>query len=318
MTTYIIRRLLQSLIVLLIVSFMIFFTMRLLPGDPILMYMTMRDMEGTSQEEIDAMRKEFGLDKPMAVQYVKWLSDAVRGDLGKSILNRSSVGAELKRRIPITFYLGFLSLLVSIILSIPAGIISAIRRGSWMDSVATMLANLGITVPIFWLGILLIYVFGLYFRWLPVQGYTSPFDNLWLSIKQTLMPVFCLAIFSIASGTRQTRSSMLEVIRQDYIRTAWAKGLKERVVVMRHALKNALIPVVTLTGMTVRFVFGGSVLIETVFNIPGMGRLTVDGIMSQDYPIVQGAVLVIAITVLLANLIVDLSYGWLDPRIRYE
>jgi len=297
---------------------MIFLAMRLLPGDPILMYMTARDAEGSSQEQIDAMKKEFGLDKPLMVQYANWLSGVVRGDLGKSILNRSSVGAELKKRIPITFYLASLALLLSIILSIPAGIISAVRRGSWLDTAATTLANIGMTIPIFWLGILMIYVFGLYFRWLPVQGYTSPFTNFWLSVKQTIMPVICLAIFSIASGMRQTRSSMLEVIRQDYIRTAWSKGLKERVIVMRHALKNALIPVVTLTGMTVRYLFGGAVLIETVFNIPGIGRMTVDAILSQDYPIVQGATLVTAVTILLSNLIVDLSYGWFDPRIRYE
>jgi peptide/nickel transport system permease protein len=297
---------------------MIFLAMRLLPGDPILMYMTARDAEGSSQEQIDAMKKEFGLDKPLMVQYANWLSGVVRGDLGKSILNRSSVGAELKKRIPITFYLASLALLLSVILSIPAGIISAVRRGSWLDTAATTLANIGMTIPIFWLGILMIYVFGLYFRWLPVQGYTSPFTNFWLSVKQTIMPVICLAIFSIASGMRQTRSSMLEVIRQDYIRTAWSKGLKERVIVMRHALKNALIPVVTLTGMTVRYLFGGAVLIETVFNIPGIGRMTVDAILSQDYPIVQGATLVTAVTILLSNLIVDLSYGWFDPRIRYE
>ncbi len=297
---------------------MIFLAMRLLPGDPILMYMTARDAEGSSQEQIDAMKKEFGLDKPLMVQYANWLSGVVRGDLGKSILNRSSVGAELKKRIPITFYLASLALLLSVILSIPAGIISAVRRGSWLDTAATTLANIGMTIPIFWLGILMIYVFGLYFRWLPVQGYTSPFTNFWLSVKQTIMPVICLAVFSIASGMRQTRSSMLEVIRQDYIRTAWSKGLKERVIVMRHALKNALIPVVTLTGMTVRYLFGGAVLIETVFNIPGIGRMTVDAILSQDYPIVQGATLVTAITILLSNLIVDLSYGWFDPRIRYE
>lgn len=318
MTTYLIRRLLQSLIVLILVTLMIFLAMRLLPGDPILMYMTARDAEGSSQEQIDAMKKEFGLDKPLMVQYANWLSGVVRGDLGKSILNRSSVGSELKKRIPITFYLASLALLLSVILSIPAGIISAVRRGSWLDTAATTLANIGMTIPIFWLGILMIYVFGLYFRWLPVQGYTSPFTNFWLSVKQTIMPVICLAIFSIASGMRQTRSSMLEVIQQDYIRTAWSKGLKERVIIMRHALKNALIPVVTLTGMTVRYLFGGAVLIETVFNIPGIGRMTVDAILSQDYPIVQGATLVTAVTILLSNLIVDLSYGWFDPRIRYE
>jgi peptide/nickel transport system permease protein len=317
-TTFIIRRILQSVVVLILVTLMVFLTMRLLPGDPILMYMTMRDVESSSQEQIDKMRKEFGLDKPVMVQYVHWVSGALRGDLGTSILNRSSVSAELKRRVPITFYLASLSLLLSVVVSIPLGVISAMRRGSWLDTLVTTVANMGVTVPVFWLGILLVYVFGLTLKWLPVFGYTSPFTNFWVSLKQVIMPVFCLAVFSIASSMRQTRSSMLEVIRQDYIRTARAKGLKERVIVMRHALKNAMIPVVTLTGMTVRYLFGGAVLVETVFNIPGMGRMTVDGIMSQDYPVVQGAVLIIAITILLSNLIVDLSYGWLDPRIRYE
>src|SRR5208283_1710856 len=167
-----------------------------------------------------------------------------RGDLGKSILTRTSVSDELKKRIPITFYLAALSLVLSIFLSIPAGIISAIRRGTWLDTIVTTFANLGITMPIFWLGILLIYVFGIWLRWLPVFGYTSPFEDFWMSTKQVIMPVFCLALFSMASGMRQTRSSMLEVVHQDYIRTAWAKGLREWGVVMRHALKNALIPVV--------------------------------------------------------------------------
>jgi peptide/nickel transport system permease protein len=318
LATFIIRRSLQSLVVLILVTLMVFLTMRLLPGDPILMYMTMRDVEGSSQEQIDKMKKEFGLDKPVMVQYFRWVAGAVRGDLGASILNRSSVSAELKRRVPITFYLASLALLLSVVVSIPLGVISAMRRGSWLDTLVTTIANLGVTVPVFWLGILLVYVFGLTLKWLPVFGYTSPFTNFWMSLKQVIMPVFCLAVFSIASSMRQTRSSMLEVIRQDYIRTARAKGLKERVIVMRHALKNAMIPVVTLTGMTVRYLFGGAVLVETVFNIPGMGRMTVDGILSQDYPVVQGAVLIIAITILLSNLIVDLSYGWLDPRIRYE
>jgi peptide/nickel transport system permease protein len=318
MTTFIIRRVLQAFVVLIMVTFFVFFTMRLLPGDPVLMYMTMRDMEAATQEQIDEMRREFGLDKPLIVQYANWIADLARGDLGKSILTKSSVGEEIKRRIPITFYLAFLSLALSIIISIPLGIISAVRRGTWLDLSATTFANFGVAIPIFWLGILLIYVFGLYFRWLPVQGYTSPFDNFLLSVRQTIMPVICLAIFSIASGMRQTRSSMLEVVRQDFIRTAWAKGLNERIIITRHALKNAMIPVVTLTGMTVRYLIGGAVVIETVFNIPGLGRLTVDGITAQDYTVVQGSVLIIAITVLLANLIVDLSYAWIDPRIQYE
>jgi peptide/nickel transport system permease protein len=317
-TTYIVRRCLQSVVVLVLVTLMLFLMMRLLPGDPIVMYMSMRDVEGASQEQIDTLRKEFGLDKPVMVQYLRWMNGAIRGDLGRSIVSRDSVSAELKRRFPITLYLSFLSLLLSIVLSIPMGVVSAMKRGTWLDTLVTTMANLGVTVPVFWLGILLVYAFGLYLGWLPVFGYTSPFENFRLSMTQAIMPVFCLAVFSIASSMRQTRSSMLEVIRQDYIRTARAKGMKEAVIVTRHALKNALIPVVTLTGMTVRYLFGGAVLVETVFNIPGMGRLTVDSIMAQDYPVVQGAVLVIALTILLSNLIVDISYGWLDPRIRYE
>jgi peptide/nickel transport system permease protein len=317
MTTYIIRRFLQSVLVLLIVTALVFFAMRILPGDPILMLITQDDFSQASEAEIQALRKEFGLDKPIMIQYIVWISNAVRGDLGISIIHRSSVMDEISGRLPITLHLGLLALFISIIISIPLGVISAVRRGKWIDTVVTVTANLGITIPIFWLGILLIYFFALYLGLLPVHGYTSPFDNFSMSTKQLLMPLFCLSVFPIASSARQTRSSLLEVMGQDYIRTAWSKGLRERLVISRHALKNALIPVVTLKGMTLRNIFGGSVLIETVFNIPGMGRLAVDAVLSQDYAIVQGVTLLIAIVVMLANLLVDLSYGWLDPRIRF-
>jgi len=186
-----------------------------------------------------------------------------------------------------------------------------------MDTAVTTLANIGITAPIFWVGILLIYLFGLYLEILPIYGYTSPSDDFWMSTKQSILPVFCLTLFPLAGSARQTRSAMLEVLREDYIRTAWSKGLTERVIIMRHALKNSLIPVVTLKGMTIRAIFGGQVLVETIFNIPGMGRLAVDALFSNDYAVVQGTVLVIATVVTLANLLIDLSYSWLDPRVRY-
>jgi peptide/nickel transport system permease protein len=186
-----------------------------------------------------------------------------------------------------------------------------------MDNVLTSLGNLGITIPVFWLGILLIYAFGLKLDWLPIFGYTSPFEDFALNTQQIIMPVFCLAIPSVASAVRMTRSSMLEVMRQDYVRTAWSKGLRERAVIMRHALKNGLIPVVTLKGVTLTVIVGGSVLVETVFSIPGMGRLAVEGLFSQDYAVVQGVILVIGTFVLAINLLIDLSYGWLDPRVRY-
>jgi len=181
----------------------------------------------------------------------------------------------------------------------------------------TSLGNLGITIPVFWLGILLIYYFGLKLDLLPIFGYTSPLEDFWKNTTEIILPVFCLAVPPIASAVRMTRSSMLEVMRQDYVRTAWSKGLRERIVVMRHALKNGLIPVVTLKGMSLARIVGGSVLVETVFNIPGMGRLAVEGLFSHDYAVVQGCMLIAGTVVLVSNLIIDLSYGWLDPRIRY-
>jgi peptide/nickel transport system permease protein len=186
-----------------------------------------------------------------------------------------------------------------------------------MDNVLTSLGNLGICVPVFWLGILLIYLFSHKLKWLPTFGYTSPFEDFWLSTKQIILPVLCIAAPGMASAVRLTRSSMLEVLRQDYIRTAWSKGLRERLVIIRHALKNGLIPVITLKGMTMANIVGGSVLIETVFSIPGMGRLMVEAIFSHDYIVIQGAILVVGIILLTVNLLIDLSYGWLDPRVRY-
>lgn len=281
------------------------------------MVVTSEDFAEISKEEIDALRAEYGLDKPMVLQYVDWLRGLIRGDLGKSIVYGSPVLDDIIERLPITIYLGILAFVISIIVGIPMGIISAIRRGKWLDTLATITANIGITIPVFWLGILLIYFFALYLNILPVQGYTSPFDDFLLSVKKMIMPVICLSIFPIASAARQTRSSMLEVMGQDYTRTAWAKGLNEFVIVTRHDLKNALIPVVTLQGMMIRNIFSGQVLVETVFNIPGMGRLVVDAVIAQDYPVVQGVTLLIVMVVLFANLLVDLSYGWLDPRIHF-
>jgi peptide/nickel transport system permease protein len=197
-------------------------------------------------------------------------------------------------------------------------VICAIKRGKWADTSLSVTANLGITLPNFWVGILLIYLLSLKLGLLPTYGYTSPFKDLWLNIQMLMMPLFCLSVHGIASLTRQTRSSILEVTRQDYIRTAWAKGLRERAIVMRHMIKNGLIPVVTTMGMHVSHVFGGSVLVETVFNIPGMGRMMKDAVMAKDYQVVQGGVLVIALVVVLTNILVDIIYGWLDPRIRYN
>ena len=318
MTTYIIRRLILAVIVLILVSVFVFLTMRLLPGDPILMYVSASSVQEITEEQLDALRHEFGLDKTLPMQYLDWISGVLRGDLGTSILNRSPVTQEILKRLPITVHLGLLAFIIAIIIGIPAGVLCAIRRGSWLDNLLTTLANIGITVPVFWLGIILIYVFALYFKLLPVMGYTSPFEDFWLSTKQIIMPVFCLALGPLAGNARQARSSMLEVIHKDYIRTAWSKGLKEQTIIMKHALKNGLMPVVTLSGIGVGTILGGSVLIEQVFNIPGMGRLAVTSVMNQDYPYVQAIALIMAISIVFANLLVDISYGWLDPRVHYD
>jgi len=317
MATYIIRRLLQGILILILVTFFIFMVMRLLPGDPLMLYVGQTEVGLASQEELAELRHEFGLDKPMVLQYFSWIGGVLRWDLGISIFYRENVGHLISQSMPKTIHLGLTSMIISAVLGISFGIICALRRSKWPDTLFSVIANVGITVPSFWLGILLIYLFALKLNWLPVYGYTSPFDDFWESTRQLLMPVFCLALFPIASLTRQTRSSALEVVRQDYIRTAWAKGLRERVIILRHILKNALIPVVTMLGMQVGVVFGGTVLIETVFNITGMGRLITEAVFGHDYQIVQAGVLIIATVVVLSNLIVDISYGWLDPRIRY-
>jgi len=282
------------------------------------MYLGATDVEALSEEAMQQAREELGLDKNIVVQYGIWLGNVLQGDWGNSFHAKTEVLSLIGDRMPVTIHLGILAFIFSSIIGVSLGIIAAVRRGRWEDTVATLAANTFITIPIFWLGIILILIFGLQLGFLPTAGYTSPFEDFWLSTRQAIMPVICLMIGSLGGNARLTRTSMLEVIRQDYIRTAWSKGLQERAIILRHALKNSLIPVVTVMGLQVRFIFGGAVLVEQVFAIPGMGRLLVDATFGKDYLVVQGAVLVIAVVVVLVNLLVDISYGWLDPRVRYE
>jgi peptide/nickel transport system permease protein len=319
MTTYIFRRLFMAVVILFLITLIVFFAMRLLPGDPLIIFLGQQAGSGTSitEKELEVLRHEYGLDKPIMVQYVNWIFGILRGNLGTSINYHENVGKLLLERFPITLQLGLVAYVIGNSLGILLGLLAAIRRGTWIDTVTTTFANVGITIPIFWLGLLLMYAFGLKLGWLPIAGFTSPLDNFWLSLKQMIMPVICLGITGLAFIARQTRSSMLEVVKQDYIRTAWSKGLRERTIIMRHALKNSLIPVITLLGIGIGFVFGGSVVVETVFAIPGVGRLLVTSVFAQDYVVVQSGTLVIATIIILSNLIVDISYGWLDPKIRY-
>jgi peptide/nickel transport system permease protein len=306
-----------GVIILLLVTLLVFLAMRLLPGDPLIIFISQSQVEIYSPERLTELRHEYGLDRSLPMQYISWIGNILRGDMGKSINLGRDVGYLISAKLPITIYFGVMSFIVSAFFGIIFGVISALRRGKWIDSVVTVLANLGITVPAFWVGILLMYLFSLMLHWLPTSGYVAPTESLGQSLRSAIMPVICLSLFSVASLTRQTRSAMLEVIKQDYIRTAWSKGLPERIIVFRHTIKNAMIPVITILGLQVGLVFGGSVLIETVFNIPGMGRLMAESLFSHDYQIVQAGTLVIAVVVVLSNLIVDISYGWFDPRIRY-
>jgi peptide/nickel transport system permease protein len=317
MTTYVIRRLIQAVIVLILITLLVFFAMRILPGDPLMIYITEQDISLITPEMEAQLRHEFGLDKNLMFQYVDWISGIFHGDMGKSIHYHESVSTLMAQRIPVTLHLGLLAFVISSFLGILAGLVAALRRGSALDNIVTSLANFGISAPNFWLGIILIYALGLYLRWLPIQGYTSPFVDFWRSTRQLVMPVSVLAAWSMAFISRQVRSNMLEVAHQDYIRTAWAKGLEERVVVLRHILKNGLIPVVTVMGIQLSYIIGGSVIIENVFNIPGMGRLMVASVFSQDYQVVQAGILLVGVAVVFMNFLVDISYGWLDPRIRY-
>lgn len=319
MTAYIIRRLFFAVITLWLVTLVVFFALRLLPGDPLIIFLGQSASSGNmTMEQLENLRVEFGLDKPLLVQYLTWIGGILKGNLGTSIHYHEKVSILMAERFPITLYIGSIAILCNAFFGSFLGLAAAVRRGTWVDAIATTTANIGVTIPVFWLGLLLTYAFGLKLGWLPIAGYTSPFDDFWLSTKKLVMPVICLCIGPLAFTARQMRSSMLDVVQQDYIRTAWSKGLSERVVILRHALRNSLIPVITLLGIGVGIVFGGAVIVETVFAIPGIGRLLVSSIFAQDYVVIQSGVLVIATIIIMVNLIVDVSYGWLDPRIRYS
>jgi peptide/nickel transport system permease protein len=318
LTSYIIRRLFLGLITLVLITIIVFLVMRLLPGDPLILYLSAGEMGQMTPDQVQEMKHKFGLDKSLTLQYVSWIGNLLHGDLGESIFYDTSVVDLIKERLPVTLHLGIAAFIIGNFFGVLFGVICALRRGSWIDNVITLLANIGITLPSFLIAILLMYLLSLQLRWLPTTGYTSPFTNFWLSTKQIIMPVFCMSLFTIAAQCRQTRSSMLEVIKQDYIRTAWAKGLGEIRITMKHALKNALIPVIIVMGLQVSVIFGGSVLIETIFAIPGVGRLMASSVLQQDFMVVQAVVLLVGTVVVLANLTVDLSYGWFDPRIRFD
>jgi peptide/nickel transport system permease protein len=314
MAAYVLRRLLATIPTLLLLSLMVFAIVHLTPGDPVSFMLG----DEATPEVAKAMRERLGLDQPLAVQYGKWLIRSVTGDLGRSMRSNMPVSEAIMQRMPVSVELAAIAMLISLSLAIPAGILSATRRNSLVDTGATVGALVGVSMPNFMLGFFLIYVFSLQLRLLPPSGWVPLGEDLSLNLKSVLMPAITLGAAAAAIVTRMTRSSLLEVLSLDYVRTARAKGLAERRVILKHAFKNALVPVVTIVGLQVGHLLGGAIITETLFGLPGMGRLMVDAINTRDYPIVQGVVLFSAVIFLTANLLVDVAYAALDPRIRYS
>jgi peptide/nickel transport system permease protein len=315
MSQFILRRLLSMLPVLLIVSMIAFGLLYVLPGDPAV---AMLGENAGNQETYQALRRELGLNQPMYAQYLNWLGRVVQGDLGRSIRTSESVSTVLLQRVPISLYLGTAGLLVGLALGLSVAVLSALRPGSRIDTIGTVLAMGGVAIPSFWQALLLVYVFAVLIRWLPPSGFTSPFVDPLLSARMLILPALVLGTHSAAVIMRQGRSALMEVLEQDYITTARSKGLGDRSVVARHALKNAMIPIITVIGLQVGSLVSGAAITETVFAIPGVGRAAVDAIFFRDYPVLQGAVLILTLGVLIANLLTDVAYAYLDPRIRYS
>ncbi|RYL95141.1 ABC transporter permease [Sporolactobacillus sp. THM7-4] len=311
MLYYIARRLVLMIGILFLVSVLVFVLINVIPGDPATL---MLGQEATAGARA-ALRQSLGLNDPLYIQYLHWVGGVLHGNLGYSLADHTPVMSILLNKIPVTLELTILSFLIAVAIAIPVGIISAIRKGTAWDYVTTVFALSGVSIPAFWLGILLIYLFSVTLGWLPPSGYVSLTDNPVKSIVLMIMPSISLGIRLSAQLTRMLRSSLLEVMEADYIRTGYAKGLMEKAVVFKHALRNAMLPVLTVSGLELSAFLGGAVITETIFAVPGLGQLIVNAILTRDFPIVQGAILFIAFAVVFVNFLVDIAYSLLDPRI---
>ncbi len=309
MTTYVLRRLVGLVPVLLGVTLLVFAMVWVSPGDPVLAILG-ESAQGIDRASLEELRRAYGLDRPLAVQYLDYLGSVLQGDLGVSVRSGRTVVAEIATRLPATLLLAGAGMTIAIAIGLSLGVVAALRRGTWIDYLAVLVALLGVSVPVFWSGLLMMMLFALTLEWLPASGIGS-----W---RHLVMPAAAIGFASSAFIARITRSSMVDVLRQDYVRTARAKGLPPARVDLGHALRNALLPVVTVVGLQFGSLLGGAVLTETVFAWPGIGRMLVDAIRSRDLPLVQGTVLFVATGFILVNLLVDLSYAALNPRIRYD
>lgn len=313
MTRYVVQRLVQAAGVVLLVSIFVFALVRLIPGNPV----TIMLGENLSAEVEQELIRKWGLDRPVYEQYFTWMINLFRGDFGQSIRTHEPVADLVATRIPATLMLALGAMFIAICIGIPSGLIAAYKANTGFDYAAMLTALVGLCIPSFWLGLLLMLLFSLKLRWFPVSGYVSPLDDPGAALRHVVLPALALGVGLSASISRMTRSAMLDVLRQDYIRTARAKGLRERSTVLGHALRNAMLPTVTVIGLQLGFLLGGSVVVEEIFGYPGIGQLLVFGINNRDYPLIQGVVMIFALTFVLVNLLVDLSYAYIDPRIKY-
>jgi peptide/nickel transport system permease protein len=309
---FLVQRAAISIVTLVVISLIVFTGVRMIPGDPA------RVMAGNEADEagLDEIRQKYGLSDPILFQYLRWVGLALRGDLGESIRTRESVVKTVATKLPITIELAFLSLLIAVSIAIPAGVLAAVRRNTIWDILTSGASLGGVSIPNFWLGIMLILFFSVRLGWLPASGFVPLWESPLANLQRMVMPAFVLGTALAAILTRQTRNSMIEVLSADYIRTAYSKGLAGRIVVFRHAIRNSLIPVVTILGLQMGALMSGAVVTEQIFVVPGFGRLIVEAVFTRDYPLVQGVVLLTASSYVLINLLVDVSYSLLDPRIR--
>ena len=317
MRTYLLKRLLLIVPTLFGVAALVFVIMRVIPGDVTLLILGGDQTGRVDRQQIAALRAQLGLDQPLIMQFGSWLWGVLRFDFGNSLWTGQPVIQELLVRLPLSLELALLATLVSVLIAIPLGMLAAARQDTWVDYLVRIISIGGLAIPSFWVGILIILFLVIRFGWGPPLEFTPPWVDPWANFQQMVWPVVTVGYRYAAVTTRMTRSTLLEVMRDDYIRTAWAKGLAERTVVVRHALKNAMLPVIALIGTEFAFLIGGLVVTETVFNLPGLARFLVQAILWRDYPIVQNLVMIVAVVVIVCNLLVDMLYGVLDPRVRY-
>jgi peptide/nickel transport system permease protein len=320
MGKYAIRRALLFIPTLLVVTILVFTLFWIVPGDPALAILAggEGDTGSVSTEQLQQLRERLGLDRPLHVQYVSWLASALRGDLGTSLWYKTPVWDQLRDRFLVTMELATMAIVLAVCAAVPLGVTSAVKQDTGFDYASRIFSSIGIALPTFWLGILTIYALAIVFEWLPPLGYATLWDDPLLNLQQLILPALVLAFSDLAFAARVTRSSMLEVMREDYLRTARAKGLVERLVIGRHALKNALLPILTVSGYQFARLLGGVIIVESIFVVPGMGTLLIDSIVHRDFVVLQAIVLLFAVVVLVLNLLIDLSYGVLDPRVRYQ